>query len=86
MEVEVQSADVPEPAGFATAFATIKGEKLARPELFRLLSDAEPGDILLVEQLDGLSRLTDGDWQKLKAELAAKHIQSWRSTFRLRGS
>ena len=86
MEVEVQSADVPEPAGFATAFATIKGEKLARPELFRLLSDAEPGDILLVEQLDRLSRLTDGDWQKLKAELAAKHIQSWRSTFRLRGS
>ena len=75
MEVEVQSADARKPTGFATAFATIKGEKLERPELFRLLADAEPGDILLFEQVDRLSRLTDGDWQKLKAELAAKHIR-----------
>jgi DNA invertase Pin-like site-specific DNA recombinase len=51
------------------------GAKLARPELFRLLTDAEPGDVLLVEQVDRLSRLTDGDWQKLKAELAAKRIR-----------
>jgi DNA invertase Pin-like site-specific DNA recombinase len=51
------------------------GAKLARPELFRLLSDAEPGDVLLVEQVDRLSRLTAGDWQKLKAEIAAKHIR-----------
>ena len=34
------------------------GAKLARPELFRLLNDAQPGDILLVEQVDRLSRLT----------------------------
>jgi DNA invertase Pin-like site-specific DNA recombinase len=51
------------------------GAKLTRPELFRLLSDAEPGDVLLVEQVDRLSRLTTGDWQKLKAEIAAKHIR-----------
>ena len=51
------------------------GAKLARPGLFRLLADAEPGDVLLVEQVDRLSRLTDGDWQKLKAELAAKRIR-----------
>jgi DNA invertase Pin-like site-specific DNA recombinase len=51
------------------------GAKLARPELFRLLTDAEPGDVLLVEQVDRLSRLTDADWQKLKAELAAKRIR-----------
>ena len=51
------------------------GAKLARPELFRLLADAEPGDVLLVEQVDRLSHLTDGDWQKLKAELAAKRIR-----------
>jgi DNA invertase Pin-like site-specific DNA recombinase len=51
------------------------GAKLARPELFRMLADAEPGDVLLVEQVDRLSRLTDGDWQKLKAELAAKRIR-----------
>src|SRR3954449_8358940 len=32
------------------------GAKLSRPELFRLLSDAKPGDVLLVEQVDRLSR------------------------------
>src|SRR5215213_1415564 len=51
------------------------GAKLARPELFRLLSDARPSDILLIEQVDRLSRLTASDWEKLKAELAARHIR-----------
>src|ERR671913_1041794 len=51
------------------------GAKLARPELFRLLSDARPGDVLLVEQIDRLSRLTASDWEKLKAELAARHVR-----------
>jgi hypothetical protein len=51
------------------------GAKLARPELFRLLDDAEPGDVLLVEQVDRLSRLTSGDWHKLKDQLAAKRIR-----------
>jgi DNA invertase Pin-like site-specific DNA recombinase len=51
------------------------GAKLARPELFRLLEDAEPGDVLLVEQVDRLSRLTAGDWQKLKDQLSAKRIR-----------
>jgi DNA invertase Pin-like site-specific DNA recombinase len=51
------------------------GVKLARPVLFRLLADAHEGDILLVEQVDRLSRLTAGDWEKLKAELQAKHIR-----------
>ena len=51
------------------------GAKLSRPELFRLLSDARPGDILLVEQVDRLSRLTASDWEKLKAELTARHVR-----------
>jgi len=51
------------------------GAKLARPELFRLLSDAKPGDILLVEQVDRLSRLTASDWEKLRAELAACQVR-----------
>jgi DNA invertase Pin-like site-specific DNA recombinase len=51
------------------------GTKLARPELFRLLSDAHQGDILLVEQVDRLSRLTAADWEALKAQLAMKHIR-----------
>jgi DNA invertase Pin-like site-specific DNA recombinase len=51
------------------------GAKLARPELFRLLSDAKPGDVLLVEQVDRLSRLTASDWEKLKAELASRRVR-----------
>jgi DNA invertase Pin-like site-specific DNA recombinase len=51
------------------------GAKLARPELFRLLSDAHPGDVLLVEQVDRLSRLNAADWDRLKAELAARKVR-----------
>ena len=50
------------------------GAKLARPELFRLLADAQPGDVLLVEQVDRLSRLTSADWEKLKADLTARRV------------
>jgi DNA invertase Pin-like site-specific DNA recombinase len=51
------------------------GAKLHRPELFRLISDATPGDVLLVEQVDRLSRLDSGDWEALKLRLAAKRIR-----------
>ncbi|SDC38921.1 Site-specific DNA recombinase [Bradyrhizobium brasilense] len=51
------------------------GAKLARPELFRLLADAHPGDVLLVEQVDRLSRLSAGDWDRLKVELAARKVR-----------
>jgi DNA invertase Pin-like site-specific DNA recombinase len=51
------------------------GAKLARPELFRLIADSRPGDVLLIEQVDRLSRLTDGDWRKLRADLEAKQIR-----------
>jgi DNA invertase Pin-like site-specific DNA recombinase len=51
------------------------GAKLARPELFRLLADSRPGDVLLVEQVDRLSRLTDSDWRKLRSELDAKRVR-----------
>ncbi|UTW13372.1 recombinase family protein [Marinobacterium rhizophilum] len=44
----------------------VSGASLARPELHRLLSDAQPGDILLLEQVDRLTRLKDSDWQQLK--------------------
>src|SRR6201986_5026099 len=47
------------------------GATLARPELFRLLADSHPGDVLLVEQVDRLSRLTAEDWERLKNELTA---------------
>lgn len=51
------------------------GAALARPELFRLLQDARPGDVLLVEQVDRLSRLTATDWDKLKIQLAARRVR-----------
>jgi len=51
------------------------GAKLARPELFRLLADVHAGDILLVEQVDRLSRLKQEDWETLKAQLAAKRVR-----------
>lgn len=51
------------------------GASLARPELFRLLSDCHPGDVLLCEQVDRLSRLNADDWSKLKAEIAAKRVR-----------
>lgn len=51
------------------------GAKFIRPELFRLLADCRPGDILLVEQVDRLSRLTEADWRKLRAEIDAKQIR-----------
>jgi len=51
------------------------GAKLARPELFRLLADSKPGDVLLVEQVDRLSRLTDSDWRKLRGELEVKQVR-----------
>ena len=51
------------------------GAKLSRPELFRLLADAHPGDVLLIEQIDRLSRLGAADWDRLKIELAARKIR-----------
>ena len=51
------------------------GAKLARPELFRLLSDCRPGDVLLIEQVDRLSRLTEVDWRKLRSEIEAKQVR-----------
>ena len=51
------------------------GARLARPELFRLIGDSRPGDLLLVEQVDRLSRLTDGDWRRLRAELDSKQVR-----------
>jgi DNA invertase Pin-like site-specific DNA recombinase len=51
------------------------GAKLARPELLRLLSDSHPGDVLLIEQVDRLSRLNTADWDRLKVELASRKVR-----------
>lgn len=51
------------------------GSKLNRPELFRLLDIADPGDILLVEQVDRISRLNAKDWETLKHLIHEKNIR-----------
>ncbi len=40
-----------------------------------LLADCEPGDVLLVEQVDRLSRLTSPDWLKLRRLIDAKQVR-----------
>jgi DNA invertase Pin-like site-specific DNA recombinase len=51
------------------------GASLKRPELFRLLQDCSPNDVLLTEQVDRLSRLNEGDWETLKREIAARQVR-----------
>ncbi|MDG6382380.1 recombinase family protein [Pseudomonas savastanoi pv. phaseolicola] len=51
------------------------GTKLLRPVLMRLLSQANPGDILLVESIDRLSRLELDDWTTLKAMLHEQKLR-----------
>lgn len=50
------------------------GTKLERPELFRLLEDSHEGDVLLIEGVDRLSRLSQPDWDLLKARIATKKV------------
>jgi len=47
----------------------ISGTKLDRPELGRLLMDSHHNDILLVEQIDRLTRLSNSDWMTLKKQI-----------------
>jgi DNA invertase Pin-like site-specific DNA recombinase len=59
----------------ATYIENESGARLARPELFKLLADSKAGDILLVEQVDRLSRLTAADWRKLRSEIEARQVR-----------
>lgn len=51
------------------------GTKLERPQLNKLLSESEHGDILLVESVDRLSRLTQADFKTLKDRIHAKGLR-----------
>lgn len=51
------------------------GTSLQRPELFRLLEIAQKGDIILVEQIDRISRLKDDDWNSLKSIIKTKGLR-----------
>ena len=51
------------------------GTKLDRPALAKLLKDAEQGDILLVESVDRLSRLSQDDFAILKQRIKDKGLR-----------
>ncbi|WP_079229057.1 recombinase family protein [Pseudomonas putida] len=53
----------------------ISGTKLNRPELLSLLDIAQSGEVLLVESVDRLSRLSQADWDTLKATIKAKGLR-----------
>lgn len=59
----------------ATYLENESGASLQRPELFRLLADSHPGDVLLVEQVDRLSRLNAADWERLRAEIRQRQVK-----------
>lgn len=53
----------------------ISGTKLDRPELTKLLNTAQAGDVLVVESVDRLSRLSHEDWESLKAAITSKGLR-----------
>ncbi|EKO3466628.1 recombinase family protein [Vibrio fluvialis] len=55
-------------------FERFTGTSLNRPELNRLLEDAQDGDVILIESVDRISRLTNGDWLQLKHLIESKGV------------
>ncbi|MGL6316650.1 recombinase family protein [Vibrio sp. WXL103] len=53
----------------------VSGASLQRPELMRLLDEAAPGDAILIEQVDRLSRLDEANWLKLKSIISEKQLK-----------
>lgn len=51
------------------------GASLQRPALMRLLDNAAPGDAILVEQIDRLSRMDDTGWSRLKYRIQEKNLR-----------
>ena len=51
------------------------GTKLDRPQLTKLLNEAKQGDILLVESVDRLSRLSQDDFAILKQRIKDKGLR-----------
>ncbi|ENU79111.1 hypothetical protein F975_03081 [Acinetobacter sp. ANC 3789] len=60
---------------FIAYIENFSGTKLNRPELSKLLNESEQGDILLVESVDRLSRLSQDDFDTLKQQIKAKGLK-----------
>ncbi|MBP2442834.1 DNA invertase Pin-like site-specific DNA recombinase [Rhizobium leguminosarum] len=75
---KAQLEDFAREKGFSIAAFYVENESgasLKRPELFRLLSDCSPNDVLLTEQVDRLSRLNEADWEALKREIDGRQVR-----------
>lgn len=59
----------------ATYAENVSGTTLERPALNTLLNSAKAGDVLLVESVDRLSRLSQADWTKLKTVIQEKGVK-----------
>lgn len=51
------------------------GAKANRAELRRLMDDARPGDVVLVESVDRLTRLPYAEWEALRRDIEAKGLR-----------
>ena len=60
---------------YSTYIENYSGTKLERPALNQLLIGANKGDILLVESVDRLSRLSQDDFAILKDKIKAKGLR-----------
>lgn len=52
----------------------LSGASTERPELNKLLSDSDPGDVLLIEKMDRLSRLSFPVWETLKSTIKSRGV------------
>lgn len=50
------------------------GSPLDRPELFRLLTEANAGDVLICESVCRLGQLSDTDWRRLRVAVEFKEL------------
>jgi len=59
----------------ATYIENISGTQLERPELLHLLDDAQRGDVILIEAVDRLTRLSSDDWETLRSQIRQKGLR-----------
>ncbi len=52
----------------------VYGTTMNRPELTWLPGDAEPGGVILIEQVDRLTRLDDAGWETLRNQITDKQL------------
>lgn len=51
------------------------GTQRQRPELMRLLDDAQAGDVLLIESIDRLTRLASHEWHQLRTQIDSQGLR-----------